>query len=283
MTYDTSYSANGGYNSDSIFKTLFRGFAIKSDLSGNALTYFNVSDTSTKLIVYYHHGHTDTSFVEYSHAFAGISNPAGVADAFKRTPGGGWDTYLNHTAADTNDNLLYIPSTPGSYGSVAIPALDSMANKVIHLAELILPVVPSSQDDIFTPQGQLFLDMVNSTGDSIFTIQNDFTISSFGYNFDQFGGILRSYTGSQQFRFNISRHVQGILTRHEPNFKLRVYAPFETNIFYLPPGNLFVRKNLTTANIPIVPQVGRARVVLGGGSNTNPALKARLRIVYSVF
>jgi len=278
MSYDTTSSSNGGYHSDSLFKTLFRGFAIKSDPTGNALSYFNISDTATKLIVYYHHGHTDTSFVEYSHLYAGIANPGGVADAFKRTPGGGWNTYLNN--AGTNDDLLYIPSTPGSYGSVLAKGLDTMSNKVIHLAELIFPVVPSASQDAFTPQGQLFLDMFSPNKDSVFTIQNDFLITSFGYNFEMFGGILKSYTGAQQYRFNISRHVQGIITRHEPNFLMKVYAPFETNVWYLSPGNLFNRKP-TRANIPIVPQIGRGRVVLGGGSNGNPAYKARLHIIYS--
>ncbi len=37
--YDTTYTANGGFRSDSILKTLFRGLAIKADNSGNALTY----------------------------------------------------------------------------------------------------------------------------------------------------------------------------------------------------------------------------------------------------
>jgi len=49
--YDTSATANGGYRSDSIFKKLFRGFAIKSDATGNGLTYINPTDANTKLIV----------------------------------------------------------------------------------------------------------------------------------------------------------------------------------------------------------------------------------------
>jgi hypothetical protein len=279
MNYDTTNTANGGYHSDSLFKTLFRGFAIKGDVSGNALTYFNPNDTSTKLLVYYHHGTKDTSFTIYDHSYAGVTNSTGVADAFKRTPGGGWNAALNNP--DTNASLLYIPSTPGSYGSVKVGQLDTMQNKVIHLAELIFPQVPTASDNIYFPQAQLFLDMVNKTNDTVFTIQNDFIISSLGYNFAQFGGILKSYNGIPEYHFNISRHVQGIITRHEPNFLMRVYAPFETNIWYLPPGNLFVRKP-TVSNIPIVPQIGRGRVVIGGGANTNPANKARLRIVYSL-
>jgi hypothetical protein len=123
--------------------------------------------------------------------------------------------------------------------------------------------------------------MINNTKDTVFTIQNDFTLSSVGYNFAQFGGRLKNYTGSPEYRFDISRHVQGILTRHEPNFNLRVYAPFETVPFYLPPGALFTRSGLNRVTIPIVNEIARGRVIVGGGSNANPANRMRLRIIYS--
>jgi hypothetical protein len=279
MGYDTSYSANGGFYSDSLFKTLFRGFAIKTDQVGNALTYFNVADVNTKLIVYYRYGKTDTAAVEFGHAMPGLTNLFGVADILKRTAGGGWATYLAN--GNPKDDLLYIPTTPGSYGLLKIPGLDTFGNKVVHLAELIVPKVPSADEDKFTPQPQLFLDMINKTNDTVFTIQNDLVLSNFGYNFDQFDGFLRNHAGNREYRFNISRHVQGIATRKEPNFDLRVYAPFETLVYYLPPGDLHNRKFASRQNIPIIPRIASGRVVVGGGANTNSTYKLRLRIVYS--
>jgi len=279
MEYDTSFSANGGYYNDSLFKTLFRGLAIKTDQVGNALTYFNVADVNTKLIVYYRYGKTDTAAVEFRHSFPGLQNLLGVASTVKRTPGGGWDTYLNN--GNPNDDLLYLPTTPGSYGLLKIKGLDTATNKAIHLAELIVPKIPSVQEDKFTPQPQLFLDMINKTNDTVFTIQNDFVLSNFGYNFEQFGGFLLNHAGNPEYRFNISRHVQGIVTRHEPNFDLRVYAPFEVNIFYLPPGTLHNRKLTNRVNIPVIPRIASGRVVVGGGNNAIPSNRLRLRIVYS--
>ena len=284
LNYDTVFSSTtGGYYSDSLFKTLFRGFAIQADQVGNALSYFNVSDANTKLIMYYHYKSKPDSTLatQFLHAPGGLTNSLGVSTVVKRTPGGGWNTYL--TNGNPSDDLLYIPSSPGSYGLLKIPGLDTMSNKVIHLAELIMPKVPTADEDKFTPQAQLFLDMINNTGDTAFSIQNDFVISNLGgSNLSQFGGALLRHEGSLDYRFNISRHVQGIVTRHEPNFRFRVYAPLETNIYYLPPGTTFNRKNLGRINLPIVPKVGFGRVVLGGGANTNPAYKLRLRIVYSL-
>jgi hypothetical protein len=280
MNYDTSFSANGGYYNDSLFHTLFKGLAVKSDLTGNALSYYNVSDANTKLIVYYRYGKSDTTAAEFRHILVGgLTNLTGVANLVKRTPGGGWNTYLNN--GNPNDDLLYIPSKPGSYALLKVPGLDTITNKVIHLAELIAPKLTSDQEDKFPPPAQLFLDMINKTNDTVFTIQNDLVISNFGLNFEQFGGFLRRYAGSLEYRFNISRHVQGIATRKEPNFDLRLYAPFETVVYYLPPGNLHDRKFAVRQTIPIVPRIASGRVVLGGGSNTNPSQKLRLRIVYS--
>ena len=276
MEYGVDSTATGAYFSDSLFKTLFRGFAIKSDATGNALTYFSVTDADTKLVVYFRRGTKDTTAVEFRHP---SSNLLGVANVVKRTPGGGWATYLNN--GDPEDDLLYVQTTPGSYGLLKIPALDTIQNKVIHLAELIVPVVSSSQENIFTAPTQLFLDMINKTGDTAFTIQNDLLVSNFGWNFDQFGGFQRKFAGSLEYRFNISRHVQGAATRKEPNFDLRLYAPFETNVYYLPPGNLHDRRITTRQNIPIVPRIAQGRVVVGGGNNANPSQKLRLRIVYS--
>ena len=36
VNYDTSNTANGGYRNDSLFKSLFRGFAVRADATGNA-------------------------------------------------------------------------------------------------------------------------------------------------------------------------------------------------------------------------------------------------------
>ena len=279
MEYDTTSTANGGYKNDSIFKTLFRGFAIKADASGNALTYFNVDDDSSGLIVYYHYGKPDSMLQrEFKHSFTGSTNIYGAANTIRRTPAGNFLTYLNN--GNPLDNLLYIQTTPGSYATVKIPGLETLPNMVVHRAELNVNIVPSISDNIFTPPPQLFLDMINNTKDSFFTIQNDFQFSSdFGVNYDVFGGILKG----TQYNFNIARHVQGIVTRKERNFTLRLYAPYDSRPFYIPPGKLadYDLSKLSLVSVAAVNQLARGRVVVGGGNNANPNYKMRLRIIYS--
>ncbi len=279
MNYDTTSTANGGYKTDSIFKTLFRGLAIKADASGNALTYFNPDDDATSVIVYYHYGRPDSMLVtEFKHSFTGLTNSLGAASTIRRTPGGNFNTYLNN--GTPLDDKLYIQSTPGSYATIKIPGLETLPNMVVHRAELIATIVPSISDNIFTPPGQLFLDMINNTKDTFYTIQNDFQYSpDFGVNYDVFGGILKNGV----YNFNISRHVQGIVTRHERNFTLRLHAPYDARPYYLPPGKLadFNLSKLNIVSVAAVNQLAHGRVVVGGGNNANPALKMRLHIIYS--
>lgn len=265
--FDTAFNANGGYNSDSIFRTLVPGIAIKTDeATGNVLSYFDISDTKTNLTVYYRaskNSTTDTASVVYTHARNGQAN------IITRNPGGMWANYLVNGSSD----LLFIQSAPGSYASIKIPALDTFSNNVIHRAELIVSKTPSTLDNVFTPPFQLFLDRINAAGDTAFILNNDMTFNGdLSPNFSLFGGRLRP---DGTYRFNITKHVQNIITRGAPNQVLRLYAPFETRPVTAP----YLNNN---SNIPIViTQQGFGRLVAGGGTYPDPELRLRLRIVYS--
>jgi hypothetical protein len=275
---DTTNTANGGFRTDSIFKTLFRGFAVKADATaGNSLGNFNLSDQAkTKLTVFFRgkkNGVVDTGAVDFFHTQRIISSSfltsGGQANTIKRTPAGEWAAALNNST--TLDEKLYLQSTPGSYATIRIPALDTLTNKVIYLAELIIERLPSSSQEIFTPPSRLFLDKINNARDTAATLENDFpTDASGALNFTVFGGTLRS---DNTYRFNITRHVQGIVTRKEPNKILRLYAPVETTLFV---------KNLGyKVSIPVMAHVAEGRVVVAGGNHPDSSLRMRVRLVYS--
>ena len=260
--YDTSVA----YKSDSLFRTLFPGFAIKADATGNALSYFNLSDISkTKLTVYFRvtaNGKQDTTSLDFYHSVNGQSN------FVDRQNGGNYLAYLNSGAGDK----VYLQSTPGSYVTIKIPALDTFSNKVIHRAEIVATKIPSAADDIFTPPSRLILDRRNkSAPDSFFVLQNDLVAdASGGLSFAAFGGTLLS---DNTYRFNISRYVQSIVTRHEPNDTLRIYAPLRTKLYN---SNLKI-----TFIVPVNSAIAKGRVVLGGGTYADSTTGLRLRIIYS--
>ena len=169
---------------------------------------------------------------------------------------------------------MYLQSNPGSYAKITIPGIDTLNNRVIHLAELIAEKIPSANENIYTPPGSLFLDALNETGDTALTIRHDFipTSQEPGYDRTVFGGAY----ANGRYVFNISRYLQKIVTNKEKNYTLRLYAPFSTEPYYLDPQG--VKSNTPTyllLNKPIV----SGRVVVGGG--INPTKPLRLRIIYS--
>lgn len=264
---DTNNTANGGFRNDSIFKKNFKGLAIKADAGpGNGLAFFNLSDAAkTNLTVYYRATRgaiKDTAVAVFSHSRNGQAN------IINRTPDGNLATNLAN--ATTNDASLYIQSTPGSYATIKIPALDTFSNNVIHRAELIVTRIPSALDNIFTTPNQLFLDKINTAGDTAFNLDKDFPLTSQTLNWVVFGGDLKR---DGTYRFNVTRHVQDIVSRDTGNYTLRLYAPVQTTIY----GNDLRQ----LATIPVNAKPADGRVVVGGGGNADPKVRMRLRVVYS--
>jgi len=276
--YDVTNGPLGGYYNDTTrgvipganFRKLFKGLAIKSDNSGNVLTYFSLVNTAkTKLTIYYKivHGNgiIDTLSTDFYHSTSGQSN------FIKRTPGGNWSNYLNNGLS--SDDKIYLQSSPsGSYASVLIPELATLGNKVVHKAELIVTKISSPLEDKFFPPAQLFLDRTNSeTPDTSFLLYRDLApLQDGSLDFNTFGGFLKS----GEYRFNITRFVQGVLTRHEPIDTLRLYAPFRTTNFAPAfSGN---------ASFEVLDRIAGGRVVLAGGNYlANPGQRLKLRIIYS--
>ena len=267
--YDTADVANGGFHSDTNFIRLFKGLAVKEDAGGNVLSYFNLTDVAkTNLTVYYRNvanGAADTSSFSFIHAVNGQSN------YIKMTPGGGWQAALNN-GTDADDKI-YLQSAPsGSYASILIPSLDTFKNKVIHRAEIIAPRITSPLEDIFYPPTRLLLDRTNKGAtDTAFILQNDLVADASGsINFYSFGGTLLS---DNTYKFNISRYVQSIVTTHQPNDTLRLYAPLRSTLW---------NENLKSyISVPVSSKIANGRVELAGGSFADPNSRLRLRIVYS--
>ncbi len=270
VNYDTSNTVNGAYRNDSIFKRLFRGFAVKADLSGNALVYISPTDVlKNKLTVYFRYtknGFTDTTQADYFHSTGGQAN------LIRRTPGGNWLSYLNNGIP--NDDKIYLPATPGSMAQVRIPALDTFRNVIVHRAELIASPLPSPQGGTFRYPLGLFMDRISPRGDTAYTFDNDMLLSNnftaFAYDISTFGGKLRT---DSTFRFNITRYVQSLVTQRLRNDSLRIYIPIRAFLYspaYQARNQLFVTDR---------PAYGR--IVLAGGNHPDATKRLRMRLVYS--
>ena len=262
--FDTS--GNGAYKSDSLFREAFRGLAVKTTgTSGSGtLAYFNVFNTNTDLTVYFRvkkNGVTDTASAVFQH------KTYSQANSIMRTAGG---EYLANLQVP-DPQQLYIQSSPtGSYAGVYVPGLTGFPPKVIHRAELIAQKVPSALDAVFTVPNRLFLDH-KGMADTAYLFDSDINIGADGsLDLAQFGGILRS---DNSYRFNLTRYVQGIVTKHERNDTLRLYAPLRTNVHSTLYGSAI--------SVPVLSVIANGRVVLAGTDYPDPAKRLRLRIVYS--
>jgi hypothetical protein len=283
INYDTSV-----YKNDTTFKTAFPGFGIlPQGGSQNALAYFNLANAeNTKLTIYYRaksfNGVADSAFAT-TFTFRNYRN----LNKIERTISGSeFGTAINNGSA--SDNKLYIATSPGSYATIKIPGLQALSNRVIHRAELIATTVTPSGSPYQAPY-YLFLDAWDSAVNLPKTIQNDFTYNAQtgSYNLAIFGGFLVKNQDKFQYNFDVSRYVQGIVTRKEKSYTLRMYAPYKTASVYIPGGVASAYNVVTLDTIQkkqgvqlyLNPQIANGRTVLGGG--THPTDKMKLRIVYS--
>jgi hypothetical protein len=270
-----NYDTTNAYQSDTNFLQDFPGLQImatESSPSKTAIAYFNLSDADRTKLTFYcrvqNNGRTDTIAPSFGY------NSGRHANIIRRTPANNYLSTINN--AVPNDEVLYIQTTPGSYTTVEVPGLDTFqnTNRLIHRAELIFEKYPSN-DGFFGPPPYLFVEAVSTTGDSAFTIRNDFVPvqSTPGYDLNALGGVYRN----NQYVFNLSRYIQSIVTKKFTSYKLRVFAPFATQPYYIPE---YAEVPSGKIGIILNTPVASGRVVLYGGGSLDPK-HARLRIIYS--
>lgn len=275
-------SADGQpYASDSLFREFFKGFAIVPEISGagsqaNALMSFALSDTNTHLVLHYRYpknGTPDTTSRKFKFNNSTLS---GNANRIERDRNGSEiERYVGKPS--NGDSLIYIQTSPGSYAKVSMPSLAAFkaakGNVMIHLAELVIDQVPSSNqtlDNILEPPPLLYLDFYDSTAKTQLPFLND-ALATGSYDPTLFGGIIgqapnAGATPYAQYRIFITRHVQGIITRNIANPVLTLYSPYQVSYSTL------------GLNFNVNP-LAYGRIRLGGGNHSSKRM--RLRIVYT--
>lgn len=284
------------YASDSAFKSMFKGFGVVPMQNvGNALIRINFQDTNTKLAFYYSSrdsGATkrDTAFTYFRFNLSGDSSTSAQANIIKRDRVG--SPFKSAIDTGLNDMHAYIQTSPGSYATVRIPGLRNFPNSIIHRAYLIaeqdLDGDLLAQNEKLAPPRYLLLSVYDTTKKRKINVPNDYEVSTGGANIDAFGGYLfyksiAPYNKVASYEFNLSRYVQGIVTRKDSSYTLRMSAPANDSLFYTTPyisPTVGAQASITYYLVPGSANViGMGRVRLGGGTNTR--VRMRLRIIYS--
>jgi len=265
------------FNNDSAFRAYFNGFAIVPETNGsaNALMSVNVSDPASYFRLYYRvmkNGILDSTFkdLKFNKTF-----PSAALNSIQRDYTGS-EIQKNISQNTKGDSLVYIQATPGSYAMLKISGFDdfkkSKGNVMVHLAEIQMEEVatPGRQQGLFYAPLFMYSEIYDTTMNLYYPFLSDgFTTGSF--DVEAFGG-LRSYKTDNtieqgaKYKMNITRYVQGIVTRNYPNMPFKLSAPYSVRY-----DNLYITfalNNLCTGN-----------VVLGGGNNASKKMK--LRLVYS--
>ncbi len=268
------------YNKDSLFRAFFNGFAVVPETMGaganaNALMSFSLNDTSTHLRLYYRYtkaGKLDTT--ERNFVFDNVAYSGHVNNITRDYTGSELQAHLPDNGA--GDSLAFIQTSPGTYNILRIPALNAFkqlkGNVMVHLAELEGTQVPGTaadKNDVLTAPPLLYLDYY----DTLLKKQQPILIDGFiagTYTPNIMGGINKPIIENGKpladYKFFITRYVQGIITRNNANFPLYLYSPFVVRY-----PDLFIGFG--------VKPLAWGRVKLGGGTFSGRKLK--LRIIYS--
>lgn len=280
-------STNKPFNSDSLFKTVFKGFAVeaKGGSDANGLFYISLTDVNTRLEVHYRRKNInpiDTSFTAWAVVSTSSTSvkKSATANYIERNRSG--SDFANRKPSSDE---LFIQATPGTYATLQIPGLSLLSNRIIHRAELIVDQIPPMTPLLPVPSF-LYLDVIDTSGNNKHKpIPFDLSPNSFynpntsappfyptnGIDFSYFGGNARTkmdaLTGQliKYYNFNISRYVQNIVTKHETNYGLRLTAPYD--LFYY------------GFTLPFSNKLAYGGIKIGNGNNANYKLK--MRIIYS--
>jgi hypothetical protein len=279
-----NYDSTNAYFSDSAFKERFKGFAVipQSSATANALIGINLSDTNTKLAFYYKYN--NGRVIDTVTYFRPTSRSA-TANYIKRDYAG--SQLATYQGGTTPDDLVFIQNTPGSYATIALPALSTINNRVVHRAELIMEQVYDARDVLFTPPDYLYLDAAVDTAKNKYrTIPFDLAFTPFsqiGYyqitNPDVFGMRAKKTADITNkpiyiWKFNLTRYVQHVLNKTEPLQNLRLYSPYIIkNTLAGSSIEGFLFGNTSYA-------IGQVRLA-GGSNDVNKPQRMRLRIIYS--
>jgi hypothetical protein len=282
------YDSSNAYASDKELRKNFAGFAVVPDQgSGNALIKVNLLDTNTKLSLYYSsqaaQAKRDTAVVYFKFRLGGEQTSGNANRIVRDRTGAAVSTAILNPAA----NDVYIQTMPGTFATVRIPGLTTFPNSIIHRAELIAEQAVENDlvVGVMAPPRYLLLSAYDSAAKQKINVPNDFEIDGAGVpNFDYFGGLPGYKTvGTQRvasYNFNLSRYVQGIISRKDKNLTLFISAPTNDSFKYTSPyPNNFSRTYYTNPGTANNTADGRVRLK-GGTPLTNPN-RMRLRIIYS--
>ncbi len=286
-----NYDSLNAYKTDSAFRDKFAGFAIvPAQSSGNALIRVSLTDTNTKLSLYYStrvdaSTKRDTTVSYFRFNASGAPQTSASANTIHRIRSGA--QVANFLKTGNSDSLAFIQTSPGTFVTVKVPNLSRFRNTLIHRAELMVYQAPFDPltDRIFAAPRFVLLSSYDSTNKRKINIPNDYEVTQGGANITSFGGFrdnkeLPGIGKVNAYTFTLTRYVQGIVTRHDSSYVMRLSASSNDSLYYKPPYPII------TNAAPVYISPGNANIIANGrvrvfGGSVRSQQRMRLRIIYS--
>jgi hypothetical protein len=282
------------FGSDSIFSKFLPGWALESQGAPNALHYFNLVNGSE--IRFYYRTKNGNKQDTVERAF-GMTATSGHAIRFDRKRSGAEIESFQVQNPTVGVEQIYLDGTPGAMASLHIPGISEMSNRVLHRVELrVTELTPNTgAQSQLSPPRALYLDVQSKTDPNNFR-GVPFDLSPFagyfcfprdGVDFNYFGGIpQRRIIDGQvhtEYVFNITRHVQSMITRNEPSFNYRLSVPYK--LYYIDcvsPSPLYPPQIFPfTVGNAFINEIGEFRIRVAGGNHPDERLRMHVRAVYS--
>jgi hypothetical protein len=293
------YDSTNAYKNDSAFHNYLKGLQVYAEDGNTALLKIGLADANTKLALYYRYHPQDSAstVVDTTVRYFTLNSTCAHSNYILRNrENAPINAYLppHGNPNNKNDDYIFIQASPGTYATINIDSLGlgNMPNYIIHRAELLMEQAedPSNPLEQYLSPPNLFLLAKDDT--SVFVIPGSDTSnnatadavfsSNYLTNYADFGGIPKKNTSNNSlYSFNVSRYVQGVITKHNRQHPFVLYAPYNE------PFKLYETLPLTTAYgyVSSSPTnaagCGRVRLYGGDGDSGNNH-RMRLHIVYSV-
>lgn len=282
------------YGSDSIFRNYLPGFALEVQGSPMAFHYFSL--TSGSGIEFYYQKKNDKVKDTVRTTFTCGFSSAHAVKFDRDRSGAEINSYLTQNPT-TGVSQVYIDATPGSMASIVVPGLKTLTNRVLHRAELkVTELEPATGLYAqLSPPKALYLDVEYEKEAGNFRgvpydlspFSGYYCYPSSGIDFSYFGGVPEKATidGSQynQYTFNITRYIQGLITRNEPFFNFRLSAPY--SMYYKDCVNSTSAYQAQifpfVSNGKFINEIGESRIKVGGGNHPDTRFRMQIRLIYS--
>ncbi|MEO6406372.1 MAG: DUF4270 family protein [Ferruginibacter sp.] len=287
----TDFSKNAFY-SDSLYRNFLKGISVTA-LSGNALMYINLADAKTRLEVHLRRRKLNNNTNLPDTIFNNLALRNVLSSQFAPSATANY-LVRNRTALATTGTTMehFIQTTPGTFVNMHIPALTGMENRIIHRASIIVEQIPFDMvtDSVFSPPSFMYIDLkdTSTVTPKFKPLYYDLSPAAFynpddknyyfpnsGIDFSYFGGYIRRKINAigqrvVYYDINVTRYVQHLLTKHTPNYDMRLYAPY--NLAY---------PQYSADLIPYNNALAAGRVRIRSGQDPDRRLRLRLVMIYS--